>query len=267
MFAAALTWEKLVGIGSAVAVENAVRYTLFAGLGWLLGYVWFRQRWAKRKIVPAYPARADVWREVRLSLTTVIFYGLVGAATVWAALQGWTQLYWKPAAHGWGWFAASIGLTILVHDTYFYWTHRLMHHPRLFRWFHRGHHLSTNPSPWAAYAFDPLEAIVQAGIFPVAVALYPIHPLAFAMFMVWQLTFNIFGHAGYEFWPRWLMDSWLGKVMNTPTAHILHHKHLRSHYGLYFNWWDRLLGTNLDHYEACFREVTSPERHAPHPSH
>ena len=254
-------------IVSGVALENGVRYLLFAGVAWLVAYVFFRRRWARRKIEPAYPARSEMWREVRLSLVTVIFYGLVAAGTVWATERGWTHAYWRIEQHSWAWFWGSVALTIVVHDTYFYWTHRWMHHPRLFRWFHRGHHLSMNPSPWAAYAFDPLEAIVQAGIFPVTALLYPIHPFAFFLFMLWQLTFNILGHAGYEFWPRTLMDSWFGKFINTPTAHILHHQHLRGHYGLYFNYWDRFMGTNLEDYERRFREITAPDRHAKNPSH
>ena len=256
--------ETYSSIVTTIAVENAVRYLLFAGVAWLLGYVWFRRRLAGRKIVPVLPARGELWREIRLSLVTVVIYGLVGAVTVWMIRRGWTQFYTRPDAHGWGWFWASVAVTIVVHDAYFYWTHRLMHHPRLFRWFHRGHHLSLNPSPWAAYAFDPLEAVVQAGIFPLAVLLYPIHPLAFFLFMLWQLTFNILGHTGYEFWPRALMDSWFGKFINTPTAHILHHQHCRGHYGLYFNVWDRVMNTNLDHYEQTFREITAPNRHAAH---
>ena len=45
--------------------------------------------------------------------------------------------------------------------------------------------------------------------------------------------------------------------MNTPTNHIMHHEHFRGNYGLYFNVWDRLMGTNHERYEERFREVTS----------
>jgi sterol desaturase/sphingolipid hydroxylase (fatty acid hydroxylase superfamily) len=37
----------------------------------------------------------------------------------------------------------------------------------------------------------------------------------------------------------------------------MHHETLRGNYGLYFNVWDRLMGTNHDHYENRFREVTT----------
>ena len=64
------------------------------------------------------------------------------------------------------------------------------------------HHESTNPSPWAAYAFDPLEAVVQVLIFPLLVFAVPTHPLAFMAFMTWQITFNVVGHTGYEHFPK-----------------------------------------------------------------
>ncbi|MDB6139984.1 MAG: fatty acid hydroxylase family protein [Verrucomicrobiaceae bacterium] len=240
-----------------VTVETGLRYALFAGLGWLLGYVWFKRRWWKRKIIERMPTSAEVRRELRYSAITLVVFGVVGAATAYAGIHGHTRLYRSIGQYGWPWFFASIVLCIVLHDTYFYWTHRLMHHRKLFRWFHRAHHLSTNPSPWASYAFAPLEAVVQAGIFPLAVLVMPMHPLAFALFMGWQISFNVLGHTGYEVHPRWSMDSWWGKFINTPTNHIMHHEKMRGNYGLYFNVWDRIMGSNHAEYEKRFREVTS----------
>lgn len=241
-------------------LDLGLRYALGAGLLWLLCYVLFRERWLYRKIIPHFPASTEVRREIRLSLLSLLIFAVSGALTVQLAKLGWTQLYWRIDEYGWPWFWISIGLTILLHDTWFYWTHRLMHHRRLFRWFHRAHHLSHNPSPWAAYAFDPLEAAVQSAIFPLAACIMPLHPFAFAIFMGWQITYNVLGHAGYEFHPRWLMNSWLGRVLNTPTNHIMHHETLRGNFGLYFNVWDRLMRTNHRGYEARFVEVTSREK-------
>ncbi len=245
--------QMLVGI----AVEQWVRYALFAGIAWLLAYVFFKKRWWRRKIIQRDPAAADVRREMLWSLLTVVIYSLVGTATLLIGRQGGMQFYKKIDAHGWLWFFGSIVIAIIVHDTYFYWTHRLMHHRRLFRWFHRVHHQSTNPSPWAAYSFAPLEAVVQAGIFPLLAFTLPMHPLAFFAFMIWQIVFNVIGHTGYEYFPPWLMKSWLGKLLNTPTNHIQHHEKMRGNYGLYFNYWDRLMGTNHKDYEARFHEVTT----------
>ncbi len=250
--------EQFLKIAAGIAVTDGVRYLLWAGMAWLFFYILFRRRWAARKIVPESPSPRAMGREIGFSLLTVVIYGAVGTLTILATTRGWTRLYFDLGAHSWAYFWMTIAITIVVHDTYFYWTHRLMHHPRLFRYFHRVHHFSTNPTPWAAYAFGPLEAIVQAGIFPLIAFTLPIHPLAFMLFMGWQITNNVLGHAGYEIWPRWLMDTWLGKLANTPTNHVMHHEHFAGNYGLYFNVWDRICGTNHAGYEARFREVTTP---------
>jgi lathosterol oxidase len=242
---------------TGITIDITLRYLFFAGIAWLLGYVLFKRRWSHRKIVPRLPETAEVRREFGYSMLSLLIFGVTGTATLLAGREGWTQMYWRVSERGWGWFVLSIVCAIFIHDAYFYWTHRAMHHPRLFRLFHRVHHLSMNPSPWASYSFAPLEAVVQASIFPLVALLVPIHPFAFGLFMIWQITFNVLGHTGYEIHPRGLMDLWLKRILNTPTNHVMHHEKLRGNYGLYFNIWDRLMGTNHADYEQRFREVTS----------
>jgi Delta7-sterol 5-desaturase len=251
---------SLEKIATVVTLSTALRYFIFAGLAWVLAYKLFPRRWLHRKINQKFPDNSQVRAEMKASLVTLIIFGVIGTLTVIAAKNGWTQMYWRVAERGWGWWWASIFLTILLHDTWFYWTHRAMHHPRLYRLFHRTHHLSTNPTPWAAFAFSPLEALIQVAIFPLAITVMPMHPLAFGTFMLWQMTFNVIGHTGYEYNRRKFMDSWVRYIINTPTNHAMHHEKIRGNYGLYFNFWDRLMGTNHAEYEARFREVTSRPR-------
>lgn len=249
-------FPSFTALTSGITVDLAIRYAGLAGIAWLLGYVIFKRRWLHRKIVMRFPAGSEVRREMLYSLSSLVIFGLVGSGTLWAARAGYTQVYWHVGEHGWGWFWGSVVCAMFLHDCYFYWTHRAMHHPKLFPWFHRVHHLSHNPTPWAAYAFDPLEAVVQAAIFPLAVIVMPMHPFAFSIFMLWQITNNILGHTGYEFYPQWLMKTPFKRFLNTPTNHAMHHEKLRGNFGLYFNIWDRLMGTNHPDYEKRFCEVT-----------
>lgn len=240
-----------------IALENWVRYAVFAGIAWLLAYVIFKKRWWRRKIIQRDPPREDVRREIKYSVLTAFIYALVGTTTIMLGKPlGW-KVYHKIEKFGWGWFIATIFIAIIVHDTWFYWTHRLMHHRRLFRLFHKVHHESTNPTPWAAYSFAPLEAAMQAAIFPLLMFTVPMHPFAFFIFMIWQIGFNVLGHTGYEYSPKWFVNSWLGKFINTPTNHVQHHEKIRGNYGLYFNVWDRLMGTNHADYEKRLHEVTN----------
>ena len=168
-------WYALVAIPGA-SLDRLFWYVTLAGFAWLTLHVILSPWLQRRRISDKPPAFWQMSREVLFSLRSLVVYGLVGGFIVFSITSKWTQMYFRFDDYGWTWFYASIGVTILIHDTYFYWTHRLMHHPRLFRWMHRTHHLSTNPSPWAAYSFSTGEAFVQAGIAPLVIFTLPLHP-------------------------------------------------------------------------------------------
>jgi len=254
LFMNELTWLEIL---MAATASTLVRYLFFASLAWALGYLWFRRQWFHRKIIQVMPESAQVRLEIKHSIVTVVIFSVVAVLTLLAVRQGWTQVYWKISERPMSWWWASTGLMILLHDTWFYWTHRAMHHRRLFRYFHRTHHLFSNPTPWASFAFSPAEAVVQAAIFPLAISLMPVHLTAFGVFMLWQMFFNVVGHTGYEYNRPRFMQSPIRFLLNTPTNHIMHHEKMRGNYGLYFNFWDRLMGTNHPDYEHRFEEITS----------
>jgi sterol desaturase/sphingolipid hydroxylase (fatty acid hydroxylase superfamily) len=258
--------SHLAALFLTVLGVTAARYLLFAGGAWLVAYVVCWRRWSHRKIIAGRPATSDVWWEVGHSAATLVIFAMVGTLIFIAVDHGLSHLYWNVGERGWMWFWTSLALAIVVHDTYFYWTHRLMHHPRVFRLVHRTHHHSRNPSPWAAYSFSPLEAVIEAGIFPLLVLAMPIHPGALSLFMLWQISFNVIGHTGFEHHSRRFMDSRLRFVFNTPTNHIMHHESSNGNFGLYFNIWDRVMGTNQRAYELHFRSVTSRPRVSRAPS-
>lgn len=237
----------------AAAAADLAWYGLFAGAVWLAFYVLFRAAARPRKIIPKMPAPGQLGWEVAYSVRSIAVFGLVAGAVSFAARAGVPpRLYRHVADHGWGWYAASLVVAVVLHDTYFYWTHRLLHHPAVFRRVHRVHHRSTNPTPWAAYSFSVAEAGVQAGIGPLLVFAVPMHPTAFLAFMTWQLAFNVLGHCGYEIFPAWFLRTWAGRLLNTPTHHALHHEKVGANFGLYFNVWDRLMGTNHPDYGPRF---------------
>ena len=132
-----------------------------------------------------------------------------------------------------------------------------MHHPRLFRIFHLVHHQSTNPSPWAAYAFHPLEALVEIGITVLFLFIMPIHAYHLMVFSLVMIAYNVYGHCGYELYPRGFSRHWLGRWINTSVSHNQHHQYFKGNYGLYFTFWDRMMGTIRDDYDRKFQDVTA----------
>lgn len=237
-------------------VSHLTRYVLIAGLAWLLFYVIFRRPMLRRKIQEALPGFTNIRREVLYSLCSFAIFAGMGVLIFVMRKQGWTQLYSPPDKYGWGYFWFTVVAMIFIHDAWFYWTHRLMHHPKLFPYFHRVHHLSHNPSPWAAFSFHPLEAIVESIIFPLTVLVLPMHLMAAGPWLLYMTIMNVFGHLGYELLPRGFTRHWLWRWHNTSVHHNMHHRHSRYNYGLYFNIWDRLMGTNHPRYDEEYDRVT-----------
>ena len=135
-----------------------------------------------------------------------------------------------------------------------------MHHPFLFKHVHLIHHKSTNPTPWTAYAFHPLEAVLEAGIVPVLAFTLPLDRMAIIYFFLFQIAYNVYGHLGFELFPKKFNKHWLGKWINTSVAHNLHHSRFHGNYGLYFLFWDRLMGTLREDYDPVYEEATERER-------
>ncbi|QNE39686.1 sterol desaturase family protein [Hymenobacter sp. NBH84] len=238
-----------------------VRYLVFAGVAYAVFWVWRREKWQHRRIQPKFPERKHIDTEIKYSLLTCLIFAMVGVSIFVAKQHGYTLMYSKISDYGWLYFVFSLLVAIVAHDTYFYWTHRFMHIPAVFRHVHRVHHLSHNPSPWASFSFHPLEAVIEAGIVPLLVFVLPIHPLTLGIFMVYQMGMNVLGHLGYEPYPQHFLRSRWGRLHNTSTHHNMHHQLVKCNYGLYFNWWDRLMGTNHAKYPERFEKAAgSKER-------
>ena len=132
-----------------------------------------------------------------------------------------------------------------------------MHWRPLFKLAHRVHHQSHNPTPWAAFCFHPLEALIEAMIYPVVILFLPIHPLAALIWLLYMITMNVGGHLGFELFPAGFVRHRLFRWHNTSVHHNMHHSHINCNYGLYFNFWDRLMGTNHVKYEEHFDRITN----------
>lgn len=237
-----------------------LRYLIVAGAAFLFFWVWKKDQWADRRIQSEPPAPSKMWFEFRYSMMSMGIFALLSIGVMYARQAGWTQIYTNVSDYGWGWFFGSIIVMILLHDAYFYWAHRFMHIPVIFKYAHKVHHHSTNPSPWAAFSFHPIETLLEFAIVPVFLMIMPIHPIALMTVMVFMTLMNVLGHLGYEVYPSGFTTSRWTLWNNTPVHHNMHHKFVNCNYGLYFNWWDRLFKTNHERYHETFEGVVAGER-------
>jgi lathosterol oxidase len=225
------------------------RYLIAAGVAAAALYFLARAL-ADRRIRNVDPTPGQRIAEFSASVRTALVFSIVGFGIHLGVTYGVLQIYPHVTDRGWVYFFASLVLAIVAQDAYFYWTHRAMHHPALFRWFHRRHHRSVRPTPWAAYSFDLPEAVVQALFLPLYLAAVPMHGAAIFLFLIHMIVRNVMGHSGYELMPRSLGRSRAWGWLNSVTHHDLHHETFRWNYGLYFTWWDRWMGTEHPEYRS-----------------
>jgi Delta7-sterol 5-desaturase len=230
----------LLGLTIAVAAMStivAVRYLLTSG-----GFAW----WTGRRLPSLYRDRtAQIRTEIGWSLASCIIYAIPAGFAAWAwQAQGWTRIYTDVGARPLWWLPLSVLVYLLIHDCWFYWTHRWMHRPALFRVAHAVHHASRPPTAWAAMSFHPLEAVTGAVIIPLLVFLVPIHVGALLMVLTIMTVMGVTNHMGWEAFPKWIVDGRSGRWLITASHHERHHRQYQCNYGLYFRFWDRICGTD-----------------------
>jgi Delta7-sterol 5-desaturase len=247
-----MTWDKLVWL----LFDNANKYFLIAAPVFLIFYVFLKKRISYKKIQLKFPKLKDYAREIIFSTLSIIIFSVPPLLMLYSeTIRPHTTFYENIDEYGTLYLLIAFPLMILMHDSYFYWVHRIMHAPFLFKMFHLVHHKSTNPSPWAAYAFHPLEAVVESLIFVIFLFTIPVHSIHLIFFFVFSLLYNVYGHLGFELYPKGFNRHWLGKWINTSVSHNQHHQYFKGNYGLYFTIWDRLMGTLRSDYDSAFDEL------------
>jgi lathosterol oxidase len=234
---------------------STIRYFVIAGIPFLACYKLFTNWLSQAKIQGKYAVRRDFIREIFYSLQTTAVFTLIAFLVLNTPFRQLTQVYLNVSDYPTWWLFASLVLSLIIHDTYFYWMHRLLHHPRLFKHAHLVHHQSTNPSPWASYSFHFIEAWTEGAVLLVITMILPMHMISILLFVIVGFIINVYGHLGYEVAPKWLRRTFLFEILNTSVHHNLHHSKFKGNYGLYFRIWDRLMGTEHPDYVKDYDRV------------
>lgn len=225
------------------------RYFLVAGGMYFVFYSPLSKSFANPDLHPWSPSWRSIQHDIRLSILSAVVFALAAAFVLSGSSWGLTRLYSHPQQYGLWYLGVSYGVVLILQDAYFYFTHRLLHHPLLFYWLHQGHHRSRHPTPWTSFAFDPLEAIVQSLFLVGIVFIMPLHFITLIAVLITMTVWAVLNHLGIDRLPLAFPHNWLGRWFIGPAHHSLHHLKYTVHYGLYFTFWDKLLGTQDPHYE------------------
>ena len=153
----------------------------------------------------------------------------VPIATAYECLFHWlfanNHIVWLSWSTNPVWFVAWMALIPLFRELHFYWVHRLIHVPVLYRSVHALHHRNTNPGPWSGLSMHPVEHLLYYSgvLIHAVVSSHPLH----ATFQLVHLTMSpALGHIGFE-----RVETGPSRAFHTNArAHYLHHKYFEVNY-------------------------------------
>ncbi|MEM7430114.1 MAG: sterol desaturase family protein [Pseudomonadota bacterium] len=174
-----------------------------------------------------------------------MFWSLGSCVPVWTAYEA--LLLWG-FANGYGfltewsdnpvWFAALFLLSPFWVAFSFYWIHRLLHWPPLYRLAHAVHHRNSNVGPWSGCSMHPVEHVLwlSSVMVHLIIASHPVHVIFYQQI---QILTAITSHSGYE----GLLIGEKNRLYMGEFFHQLHHRYHECNYGSSETPWDELFGT------------------------
>ncbi len=256
--------------------DEIVEYFVYAIVFFIVFWVLLDQYLAKRKLSRhRWPKLGQVISETIFSITSQFIFVSVGLWFTYLLIPNsmYEHSYSDISEYGIAYYLFTLLLVFFAHDTAFYWFHRLMHWEPMYKWIHKTHHESRDPTPFTTFHFHPVEAVLEAiagQTILFILVLMPWHESVLAVWATGMILFNSIGHLGFEIYPSWWHK--VPVVTNKTTAmhHYMHHQRVRGNYALYFRFWDRVCGTEFKDYEArynaMFDKIKSKEKATPTPT-
>ena len=139
------------------------------------------------------------------------------------------------------WFVLALILLPVWSAFHFYWVHRLLHVPVLYRHVHSLHHRNVNIGPWSGFSMHPVEHFLYLTTLLIH-CVVPSHPIHLIFHVVYQGPGAAMTHTGYE---DLLIRDKRRLALGT-FYHQLHHRYYECNYGNQEMPWDRWFGTFHD---------------------
>jgi lathosterol oxidase len=190
-----------------------------------------------------------------------MFWSLTSGVAAWTFFE---VLYWWGVAnhvlptvgfHGHEvWFVVSLILPLWT-GGHFYWVHRLLHWPPLYKRVHSLHHRSINTGPWSGLSMHPVESLLYVSAVLIHFVV-PTHPVIFLVHIYIKCIGPAFSHSGFE--GILAKDT---KVMNSGDFHHqLHHRFFECNYGTAEFPWDQWFGSFHDGTEEASERIKERRR-------
>jgi sterol desaturase/sphingolipid hydroxylase (fatty acid hydroxylase superfamily) len=147
-------------------------------------------------------------------------------------------------------------VNVAVNDTMFYWCHRILHHPSIYKYIHKHHHRFNHSIGIAAQFAHPIEDVL-ANIAPTIVGCLVMqsHLFTFWLWLYIRLWETVYVHSGYSF--PYSPFNLFPAIQGGSERHYFHHSHNQGCYGSFTCFWDWICGT-----DAAFNEYQAQKKAA-----
>lgn len=137
--------------------------------------------------------------------------------------------------------AAQVLLFFAIEDFVFYWGHRALHTPYLYKNVHQIHHEHSAPFGLAAEYAHPFEVIFLGAATLAGPILFSPHLLTLYTYLALRCVQTVECHSGYDF--PWSLNRWF-PFYGGAHFHDHHHRIHSGNYSSTFTWVDALFGTD-----------------------
>ena len=142
----------------------------------------------------------------------------------------------------------------IIFDFFHYSSHRLLHHPFVYRFCHKVHHRFMHPVSITTFYQDPVDLFFTNSI-PTIFGFYMIPRISYIVLhwiLIYKNFIEISGHCGKISYPSSCFPQcvWLPKLLGIELYtedHDIHHSLNNCNYSKRFSLWDKLFGT----YHLC----------------
>ena len=186
-----------------------------------------------------------------------IFWTIASGVTFWTTFE--VLIFWA-MANGYApvlsitdhplWFAALLFLTPMWISFHFYWVHRWLHWPPLYKIAHSLHHRNINVGPWSGLSMHPIEHI----LFFSSVLIHFViaaHPIVILFHMQHQALTAATSHTGFE----GLLVKDKNRLALGTFHHQMHHRYFECNYGNLEVPWDKWFGSFHDGTDKSHEEM------------
>ena len=177
-----------------------------------------------------------------------VFWTCTSGVGIWSAYEAlllWSfasgRLEVMPFAAHPVWFVAIFFLIPVWESFYFYWIHRALHWPPLYRLAHALHHRNTNVGPWSGLSMHPIEHVIFLGSVLVHFVI-PSHPVHVVFHLQFYALLAVTTHTGFEH----LFARNRERLRLGTFHHQMHHRYFECNYGNLDVPWDKLFGSFHD---------------------